>query len=141
MANKIYGFIGIDGGSTGFLDAIPGADLNNNDIAIGVSSGKLYSYLLDDDSGAAQSVPDIIAPNTGAGAGKVLTSDANGVASWSAAGAGMTYPGAGIALSNGSAWSASIKQDYIKHYPDKRSIHSLPENQEEANEHTNPSNN
>jgi hypothetical protein len=35
----------------------------------------------------------------------------------------------------------SRKQDYIKHYPDKRSIHSLPENQEEANEHTNPSNN
>jgi hypothetical protein len=45
---------------------------------------------------------------SGAGSGKVLTSDVNGVASWGAAGGSMTYPGAGIALSDGSAWSASV---------------------------------
>ena len=41
------------------------------------------------------------------GAGKVLGSDANGNADWTAY-LPMVYPGAGIALSTGSAWGSSI---------------------------------
>jgi hypothetical protein len=39
--------------------------------------------------------------------GYVLSSTTAGVMSWSAASAGMTYPGAGIANSTGSAWGTS----------------------------------
>ena len=40
--------------------------------------------------------------------GYVLSSTTGGTRSWVAQPAGMTYPGAGIALSTGSAWSGSI---------------------------------
>lgn len=43
-------------------------------------------------------------------AGWVMTTDASGVGTWQvgSGGGGMVYPGAGIALSTGSAWSTSI---------------------------------
>jgi hypothetical protein len=41
--------------------------------------------------------------------GYVLTSDSSGVGTWQApSGGGMVYPGAGIAVSTGSAWATSV---------------------------------
>jgi hypothetical protein len=45
---------------------------------------------------------------TGAGASKILTSDADGDATWETPGSGMTYPGAGIPISTGAAWGTSL---------------------------------
>ena len=69
MANKIYGFIALTGGGTGALDRaeIDGDDLVDKDIAIGVVTDTMYAYILDADSAAAESSPDVIAPDTNAG--------------------------------------------------------------------------
>jgi len=45
---------------------------------------------------------------TGAGAAKILTSDADGDATWETPVSGIVYPGAGIPISTGSAWSTSL---------------------------------
>lgn len=69
MANKIYGFIALTGGGTGALDRaeIDGDDLVDKDIAIGVVTDTLYAYILDADSAAAESSPNVISPDTNAG--------------------------------------------------------------------------
>ncbi len=40
--------------------------------------------------------------------GQVLTTNGSGTVTWSAGGGSMTYPGAGIAVSTGSAWDTSL---------------------------------
>ena len=67
MANNIYGFIALTGGGDGALDKIDGAGLADGDMAFGAAGGVFRAYKLDDDSGAAESSPDIISPDTNAG--------------------------------------------------------------------------
>ena len=67
MSNSIYGFIALTGGAAGALDKIDGAGLADQDIAIGCAGGIFYAYILDDDSAAVESSPDVIAPNDNAG--------------------------------------------------------------------------
>jgi len=66
--NVVYGAIDLTGGSAGDLDAIDGTVLQNNDIAIVVTTTPyVYIYRLNSTSGAAESSPDIIAPDTNPG--------------------------------------------------------------------------
>jgi len=64
---NIYGFIALTGGAQGALDAIDGAALDDQDMAIGVVAGVVHQYWLDIDSGAAENSPYVIAPDTNAG--------------------------------------------------------------------------
>ena len=57
----------ITGGSGTALDGINGTSLKNLDPAFVTVSNVLYVYQLDSTSGAAESSPDVIAPDTNAG--------------------------------------------------------------------------
>ena len=57
----------LTGGAPGALDDIDGDKLTDQDIAFATVSGVLYTYWLDDDSGATESVPTVITPDAGAG--------------------------------------------------------------------------
>jgi hypothetical protein len=65
--SRNYGAISLTGGGTGALDAIDGDNLNDLDAAFVNIFGTTYTYTLDDDSGAAESSPDVISPDTNAG--------------------------------------------------------------------------
>jgi len=68
MANKIYySKTGLIGGAGTDLDSIDGSGLVDGDFAFVAAAGILYVYKLDDDSGAAESSPAIIAPDANAG--------------------------------------------------------------------------
>ena len=67
MANNFYGAIGLIGGGAGFLDAIDGAGLTDLDAAFVQVFNTFHAYTLDADSGAAESSPAVIAPDTNAG--------------------------------------------------------------------------
>jgi len=62
-----YKFTALSGGGAGAMDAQDGAGLGEGDMAIVMQAGDLYFYELDADSGAAESVPEIIAPDNNAG--------------------------------------------------------------------------
>ncbi len=57
----------LTGGAAGALDSIDGTALQDGEVAHVWISNVLYIYLLDVDSGAAESSPAIIAPDTNAG--------------------------------------------------------------------------
>jgi hypothetical protein len=68
MANTVYmSKTGLTGGQATKLDSIDGAGLVDNDAAFVNVSNVQYIYRLDADSGAAESSPNIIAPDTNAG--------------------------------------------------------------------------
>jgi hypothetical protein len=69
MANKIYAAIALTGGGTGALDKINGGVLNDADCAVVIDAvnNKAYLYTLDASSGAAESSPDVISPDTSPG--------------------------------------------------------------------------
>ena len=69
MAEKYsYWATSLIGGAEGSLDSIDGTDLNDQDMAIvAVMADKFYLYSLDADSAAAESSPDVIAPDSNAG--------------------------------------------------------------------------
>lgn len=62
-----YWATALTGGGAGALDAIDGADLATGDMALVVTSSSFYSYYMDAASGAAESSPTIISPDTNAG--------------------------------------------------------------------------
>ncbi|MBW2606148.1 MAG: hypothetical protein JRD05_00785 [Deltaproteobacteria bacterium] len=63
----VYTFLELTGGGADALDFIDGADLADGDFAIGLDSARGLVYLLDDDSAAGESSPDIIAMDTNGG--------------------------------------------------------------------------
>jgi len=65
--NIVYGRIALTGGTDGALDDIDGDILQNNDVAIVVTSTTAYIYHLNSTSGAAESSPAVIAPDTNPG--------------------------------------------------------------------------
>ena len=68
MANETFYYkTGLTGGAATDLDGIDGAGLSDADAAVVYDTSKAYFYLLDDDSGAAESSPDVISPDTNAG--------------------------------------------------------------------------
>jgi len=65
---KLYGRTGLTGGTTGMLDAINGARLNDGDLAIVITSDtKVYFYTLNATLGGEESSPSVICPDTSAG--------------------------------------------------------------------------
>jgi hypothetical protein len=74
MATLIYGFTSLDIADGNSLKEIDGAILNDGDMALGIhyisvspDVTKNCFYVLDADSGAAESLPDIVAPTSNAG--------------------------------------------------------------------------
>jgi len=67
MAKNIYWAYVLTGGGDGALDKIDGSILNDLDAAIVVTLAARYVYSLDDDSGAAESSPEVISPDDNAG--------------------------------------------------------------------------
>ena len=67
MAKYGYFCTALTGGTTGCLDKIDGANLADQDIAIVSISTYFYVFVLDEDSGATESSPNIIAPDSNAG--------------------------------------------------------------------------
>jgi|GEM_PF-3569951 len=61
------GATSLTGGGDGAVDAIDGVTLYDGDILIAVTSSGTYFYILDDDSAAVESSPDVISPDTNAG--------------------------------------------------------------------------
>lgn len=65
--SKIYAFDSISGGTDdSYLDYHDGNDLLGGEMAFGIVSGFL-AYRLSSDSGASESAPDVIAPDTNPG--------------------------------------------------------------------------
>lgn len=67
MANNFFAAISLTGGGTGALDAIDGTLLVDGDAAIVQTDTTVYFYHLDATSGAAESSPDVIEPDTNGG--------------------------------------------------------------------------
>lgn len=68
MASKIYGATSLTGGVAGSVDNIDGTSLADKDICKAVVQDVgIFNYVLDADSAAAESAPDIISPDTNAG--------------------------------------------------------------------------
>jgi hypothetical protein len=67
--NRIYVKLGLTGGGATDLDGIDGDKLIDGDIGIYQNQGssEISFYWLDDDSGAAESSPTIIAPDANPG--------------------------------------------------------------------------
>jgi len=78
MATKVYAATALTGGGSGALDAIDGTNLADGDCAVVfVALGQVYFYTLDDDSGAAESSPAIISPDSNAGSKRWILSGLN----------------------------------------------------------------
>ena len=67
MALKNYSATVLTGGGSGALDSIDGTNLQDKDSCIVFDAATFYFYTLDDDSGAAESSPDVISPDANAG--------------------------------------------------------------------------
>jgi len=67
MAKNAYWADGSIGGTTGTIDKIPGAGLQDKDILIQADQTDARIYSLDDDSGATESFPSVVSPDTDAG--------------------------------------------------------------------------
>lgn len=79
MANSFYSATVLLGGGTGALDAINGTLLGDGDAAMVQTDGTVYFYHLDASSGAAESSPDIISPDTNAGTKRWILQSIAGV--------------------------------------------------------------
>jgi hypothetical protein len=75
------------GGSNTAVDGIDGDDLLDGDVCHAFVSDIFYAYLLDDDSGAAESSPDIISPDANAGDKRWILQNIYGLAGKAASGA------------------------------------------------------
>jgi hypothetical protein len=79
MATNIYGAIALTGGAAGALDAIDGTGLADKDTAIVFAqAGRIYHYILDADSAAAESSPGVIAPDANGGDKRWILHDVSG---------------------------------------------------------------
>ncbi len=79
MANLVFmGKTGLTGGEATKLDSIDGDTLTDNDAAFVNVSNVQYIYRLDADSGAAESSPNIIAPDTNPGTKRWILQGLNG---------------------------------------------------------------
>jgi hypothetical protein len=68
MAKTVYNkYTALTGGAATALDSVDGADLAEGDHAILYIGGAVYFYLLDENSAATESVPNVISPDDNAG--------------------------------------------------------------------------
>ncbi len=78
MAAVVFYRQGLIGGGATDLDEKDGASLNDGDAAFVFTGTQLYTYRLDDSSGAAESSPDVIQPDTNAGNKRWILQGING---------------------------------------------------------------
>lgn len=66
---KVYtrGATALTGGTTGALDSYDGTDLQDGDTARVVTSTSIYHFILDADSAASESSPEVVSPDSNAG--------------------------------------------------------------------------
>ena len=64
---ELYAKTEFTGGTANALDGVDGAVLEGGEHAIVINGGKVYFYILDADSGLAEDVPNVIAPDLNAG--------------------------------------------------------------------------
>lgn len=81
MATNFYGAIALIGGGTGALDKIDGTDLANGDGALVITAANFYIFYLNASSGAGESSPDIISPDTNAGNKRWILTELGNIAS------------------------------------------------------------
>jgi hypothetical protein len=99
MAIKtIYHFLLLTGGSATALDSIDGNSLLDKDRAFTIVSGVLYVHELNANSGAAESSPGVITPDTNAGNKRWILQGAGYMDS----GLGFADLGTGFQLSGGT---------------------------------------
>jgi len=72
MSTEFYPATGLIGGAAGDLDKIPSATLGDADVALVTIVAKFYVYRFDSSSAAAESSPDVIAPDDIGGNGRWL---------------------------------------------------------------------
>lgn len=104
MAKTVYLKTALTGGGSDALDNIDGAALLNDDVAIVMAAGALSVYLLDADSAAAESPPDVIRPDTSAGDKRwLLQSVAQGLVTVPYGGTGLiTITDHGVMVGSGT---------------------------------------
>ena len=97
-----YYATGLTGGTGTDLDGTDGAALADGDLALVADGTDIYFYRLDATSGAAESVPDIISPDTNAGDKRWILQNVYSVTSGINPPAGVEITGniAGMVLSN-----------------------------------------
>ena len=73
MSTEYYPRTSLTGGGAGALDQLASANLDTDDVALVTTSTKFYVYHYDGTSAAAESSPDVIAPDDiGVGNGRWL---------------------------------------------------------------------
>ena len=79
MDNFFYPYIALTGGGDGALDSLDGNLLKDGDGAVCIIPGtnEYYAFTLDEDSGAAESSPDVIAPDNNAGTKRWIRTNAS----------------------------------------------------------------
>lgn len=97
----------LTGGAATALDSIDGALLLDGDVALAFVANVLYIYTLDDDSGAAESSPDIIAPDTNPGNKRWIMQEVANISSYDA----LVYKGVIAVL---ATFPAANKGDLYK---------------------------
>jgi len=65
--NMLFHFTSLTGGQAGSVDSIDGGSLRDMDRAFCINGGSFSVYYLDADSGASESSPDIIIPDSNPG--------------------------------------------------------------------------
>lgn len=108
MASNIYGATGLTGGTTGTVDSIKDAVINDGDMCIAIVGGatdSCYIYTFDNSSATAESSPDVIKPDDAAGNGRwILCNQAvNGLTVQGAATIAST-----LAVTGASTFTAAI---------------------------------
>ncbi len=100
MAKTLYQRTSLTGGGADALDFISGAVLTDGDFAfVMTSANTCYIYILDADSAAAESSPDVISPDASAGDKRWLL---QGIA-FGATSTGSLIPNADLTYNLGSA--------------------------------------
>jgi hypothetical protein len=90
MSKTVYLKTALTGGGADALDNVDGAGLLDADVAFVMASNALYVYLLDADSAAAESSPDVIRPDTNAGDKRWILQSAVGGLQVAGGGTGAT---------------------------------------------------
>lgn len=78
MASSVYGATALTGGTTGAVDSIKDAVINDGDMCIAIVGGATdacYIYTFDNSNASDESPPDIIKPDDAAGNGRWILCD------------------------------------------------------------------
>jgi hypothetical protein len=138
-ARTAYQKTALTGGASTALDYIDGANLVNGDFAFVMTGGNIYFYVLNATSGAAESSPNIIAPDTspgdkrwilqtvyGAGTGDVVgpaNNTDNNIPQWNGADSKTLKDGLGLDTDGNLAANSDAKvpsQKAVKTYADTK---------------------